>query len=363
MKRKDLLHPAFGIDISDFSVEIAGITRTYTKPRVSSYGRILLDKGIVEDGIIKKPDALAGFLKKVFANAKPHALRSKLCSVSIPESQVLMYHLKLPRNIGSSVLRKTILHEVSKNLPINIQDVYFDYQVVGFDQHNKFIFFAAAKKTFIHMYIDVLQKASLFPLAFEVEPISIFRSLHMGAKKGVVAVIDAGAKNTKAYIFKNGNFVAHYTVNSGGEDITESISRNLHLSNERSEKIKKQYGLDPDAREGCLFKAILPLLNKTASELKTFFNHYKIREKESIRKIYMIGGASLLTGAQDFFTTVFEQKAERPNLLDRIQTKSLNIGRNDAMLYANVFGVSLRGIEKEPYGAGINLLSQARYKT
>lgn len=359
MFRKHFHQAAIGVDISDYSIEVLSLKKTFRRPKVLAYNRIILEEGIISNGKILKPKLLSENIKHAVRGAKPKPIHGRLCLVSLPESQVLGSTFTLPATLKGSDLRRVILGEVQKNLPIAINSTYYDFSVAEQSPREMSVFFAAAKKSLIHSYLEVFQMADLYPLAFDVESANIHRSLRVGSGRKPVVVIDLGARTTSMFLFQNGILQASHTLTMAGMDLTKSVAKNLRVDFQKAEKIKKQIGLHPNKLGGGVFSALIPQLHEIASGIRKFLLHHHALK---IRKVYLVGGTALLFGILDYLRDALSHPVSLGNPLASINTRHWQFNKRRAVLYANVIGLALRGIAQDPYSTGINLLSQARYR-
>ena len=67
----------FGIDISDYSVELLELEKTGPQIKVRSYARIILEKGVVENGKIISKGVLVSEIAKLLERAEPYLPKVK----------------------------------------------------------------------------------------------------------------------------------------------------------------------------------------------------------------------------------------------------------------------------------------------
>jgi Tfp pilus assembly PilM family ATPase len=107
----------------------------------------------------------------------------KYVVVSLPETNTYIYRTKLPAESASD-LASAIRFGLEENVPLAVDTVNFDYFVI--DNKRKpgedlDVVVSVFPKKIINVYTNVLKKAGLFPLSFQSESVSIYRSV---VKKG-----------------------------------------------------------------------------------------------------------------------------------------------------------------------------------
>ncbi len=103
---------AFGLDVSDASIEALDLEKTGQGIRIRSYGRKELPSAqMVENGIIKEKKELAENIREVLKEAKPKPISKNLCLVSLPSSQVFTYLFQLPAKLSQKELSDALIYE------------------------------------------------------------------------------------------------------------------------------------------------------------------------------------------------------------------------------------------------------------
>jgi len=196
----------FGLDISDHSIEVSLLDKSMNKVKVVAYSRMVLRQELVVNGVIKKPSQLAEKIKEVLAAAKPKAIRTPYCILAIPDSQVFTSIFKFPAGLKHEEIRSTISFKAEEVIPFRTSEIYFDFKTIGVANGTQEVFYAAVPVKVIDSYVEVLTVAGLIPVAFDLESISLVRSI-LVSKEDVrkqtkkdpgqaVLLIDIGARTS-----------------------------------------------------------------------------------------------------------------------------------------------------------------------
>ena len=81
----------FGLDISDFSIEVLQLQKRFGKLYLGSYNRTELEEGIIEEGKILKAEKLQEKIKEVLRDAVPKRIDTSQLILSLPESKTFLY--------------------------------------------------------------------------------------------------------------------------------------------------------------------------------------------------------------------------------------------------------------------------------
>jgi len=144
------------------------------------------------------------------------------------------------------------------------------------------------------------------------------------------------------------------TVYYAGNYFTQAIAKKLTISEEEANKIKEEAGFEREPVSSILKECSLTLIK----EIKDTLKYYQSRFGNRVEKIILAGGSALLPGIKEYFQKHFEEKVEIGQPLQNIQKTSPLFDSRKAILFANVIGLALRGIEKNFIDAGINLLPE-----
>src|SRR3989344_3382831 len=159
-----------GIDISDVSVKLVQFNRRNGKLEVAAYSDVPLPSGLVENDIVENEEGLVSFLKGIFRNKtyQTGKLKGRSIVVSIPESKAFVRVINLPR-LGPNELLTAVPLEAEQYIPIPIDQMQIDWQVVGETRNGLRVFITATPKNYVRDILNVLKKAGLVAQSIEAE--------------------------------------------------------------------------------------------------------------------------------------------------------------------------------------------------
>lgn len=334
--------PAFGLDISDYSIELLELGSRF---KIKSCSRTTLKPGIVKNGLILEKKELIKILKKLLAQSK---ITTKKVVLSLPESKVFTNTFAFPKEIKEKELKRAVQLEAQKNIPLNPEKIYWDFQIVSAPSKSKeqIVFYVAVFKDIVDQYLDVLEKLDLRPDVFEIESLAIGRVLLKDLRfENNAVIIDVGARTTNINIFNKDKILNwNSSLPIAGNYFTEKISEELGISLKEAEEIKKKEGLKKDSK---IANILQKEIKKIVEEIQKILNYYQ----EFVDKIILTGGSA--------------QIPEIDKYLSSELNKEIIIGETDlckkikkhGILYHTVIGLALKG-----YFGGqkseINLLPQ-----
>lgn len=325
---------AVGIDIGSSAIKIVQIRKRGGKAMLETYGAIAL--GPYADTDIGKvtnlpPETLVEALKEVL---KASGVSTKQSALAIPASSSLLFNINLPAQINEDMLANVIPTEARKYIPIPIDEVSLDYYVFpkkepsfeemqrevskDNDKTNEVVVIAIQNES-IEKYRSIIKQAELSSNFFEVEMFSSVRS-NFEHELSPILLVDLGASKTKVSVVELGTIRSFHTINRGGVDITESISRSLNISFAKAEEIKKEYGLYGSPIDRELVDIIKIHTDYIFSEINSVLLSYEKKYGRPITKIIFTGGGSLLKGLTEVAESNFKIQISTGRPFSKINT-------------------------------------------
>lgn len=305
---------AFGINISDSSLKIAHIKNRNRGLILSSINEIELENGIVEDGIIIKEEKLAELIKLSCETAVGKKITTKYVIASLPEEKSFLQIIQMP-NMAPDELKVAIELEVENYIPLPINDVYLDYEVLPTIKkyiNHKEILISASPKKLVDTYVSCFKKAGLIPLALELESSAIARAIIKKGNKLPTLIIDFGELETNFIFFSGYSVRFTSSIPIGSQLLTSTISKYLNISYEEAEDLKLKYDLrdNSGARAKQIFTIIEPIINDLSQQISKYLNFYQehssfeyLLENSNIHDALLCGGGSELTGLSEVLKT------------------------------------------------------------
>jgi type IV pilus assembly protein PilM len=170
---------------------------------IKAYGSCPLPKDTLTADAIVAPDVLAKTISELVARPAFGAFTTKLVAVSIPESKSFIRVIQIPV-MPKKEIENAILFEVEGYIPLPIEQVYFDWQIVRTIENHLEVLVIAAPKEFIDSYIAVLEQAGLEPAAIETESQSLQRALLPADSLQTTLVVDFDTQRTNLVMIEQG---------------------------------------------------------------------------------------------------------------------------------------------------------------
>jgi type IV pilus assembly protein PilM len=333
-------------DISDHTIKYGELIPTPLGIRLGRYGQVKMESGILTSGKVENTDKLVSILRDLKSKLDLYFVR-----VSLPEEQMYLFTLSLPKaSIGES-LRETILFQLEEHIPIKASDTVFDYNIVSEGTDATVVEVVAIATTTIQSYIDVFRSAGLEPISFELEAQAIARAVIEYTDKSPVMIVDFGEARTGVSIAHNGRVLFTTTLDIGGVALTSMIAKNFGITLEEAEKLKHDYGTGiPDSKS---VEEILPVIINGVSvlrdELSKHYTYWKTHNDdgsahESIDRILLCGGGANLPGVPEYLQLSMNIKVQHANVwINILDIKKVipEMSHQQSLDYATVLGLAL----------------------
>lgn len=344
----------FGLDISDFSIEALELDKKGKEIIVKNYGRVEIpNKQLVENGEIKEREVLLKAISDLLEQTEPERIKTKYALLSLPEIKVFSHIFEFPANLKPDQIKEAISYEVESIFPYRVEDLYIDFKVISKDQKNQEIFLAASPKYIVNGFKEVLEKAGLITVVFDLESRSLARAMIDKFEEGKAAMIlDIGARTSIISIFDKLGLRFSNNIKLAGNRFNKEIAAVLNLSLEEAERIKIQEGFSSEKFGPVLAK----VADELCQEIKKAVKYTEEKHNFKVERIILAGGSSLLPGIEEYFTKEIGISAKRGDPLIKLKAGSILHQKEKNILYANVIGLALRALEKDPIKVDINLL-------
>jgi hypothetical protein len=111
------------------------------------------------------------------------------------------------------------------------------------------VLLVAAQRQMVDNLSSALLFAGLTPVALDVEPLSLLRTVPLHeVKENCVAVVNIGASKTDIGVFDRGILVYPRSFPIAGNNLTRSVADTLGLPAEQAERLKVEFGHIPEER-------------------------------------------------------------------------------------------------------------------
>jgi type IV pilus assembly protein PilM len=302
-----------GLDIGSSAVKAVELKPVGKGYKVTGFGSEPIPPDSIVDGAIIDAAAVADAIRRLFDS---RGIKTKEVAASLSGNAVIVKKITLPV-MTEAELSESIYWEAEQYIPFDIQDVNLDYQILdkGDASGGKTmeVLLVAAKKEKIADYSGVIAQAGRAAVVVDVDAFALQNAyeVNYGIQPGaVVVLLNAGASATNINILHGDQSVFTRDVSIGGNAYTEALQRELNLSYETADTLKRGLAVD-----GASYDDARPVLRAVTEnmmlEIQKTFDFFKATAaSDRIERIVLSGGASRAEGFTEMLAERFEAPVE-----------------------------------------------------
>lgn len=186
--------------------------------------KVLPKDAVTADAFVKS-DLLTQAINQLLVHPDMGSFTTKLVAITIPESKSFIRVIQIPIMVESEI-ENAILFEVEAYIPLPIEQVYFDWQIVRTIENHFEVLVIAAPKIFIDNYLEILDKAGLQVAAIETESQSLQRVLLPPHTSDTVLIVDFDTRRINMVMVVGGSLQFSSSI-----PIAESVAESPALEN------------------------------------------------------------------------------------------------------------------------------------
>jgi type IV pilus assembly protein PilM len=295
---------------------------------------------------------------------------------ALPAQSVFARFVKLPP-LGEEKLDKIISFEAQQNVPFPLEEVVWDYQIVGGGLGEEIqVVLVAIKVDLLDEINSAVEGTGLQTSIVDVAPMALYNAFRY-SYPGVgdcSLLLDIGARTTNILFIESGRIFLR-SIPLGGSAITAAIAREFNESFAAAETRKKRDGFvglggayaepaDPDVAR--VSKITRSTMTRLHAELMRSITHYRAQQQGNRpARIFLCGGGAGMSYMREFFHEKFQVPIEFFNPLQNVAVAESGLsGMQDvarsAHLLGELVGGALRGITLSPMELNLRPASVVR---
>ena len=272
----------------------------------------------IVDGAIMDSGAVIDAIQRLYQQQK---IKTGDVCVGVSGNAVIVKKISLPQ-MSAEELSESIHWEAEQYIPFDIQDVAIDYEVIdGGGGGNMDVLLVACKKDKISDYTSVISQAGKTASIVDVDVFALQNcyEINYGSDPGrVIALLNVGASVMNINIVKGGTSVFNRDIAVGGNQYTDAIQKDLNLSFEQAESLKRGGRV-----EGAAVENLPPILQAVseniALEVQKTFDFFKATSQEDrIDRVFLSGGTSKVQGLRELIAERFDAGVEIMNPFNNV---------------------------------------------
>ncbi len=290
----------------------------------------------------------AAVLKAIQELLSQKPYRGKNINVCAPGFHVFSKFVKLPP-VDTSKVTQIIQYEAQQNVPFPLQEVVWDYQIMGTSANGELeVLLVAIKSDVVEGLFRTAEAANLRLQLVDVSPAALCNSFRFnyGDQEGCTMLLDIGAKTSNLLFFEKGKVYAR-GINIGANSITTDFVAEAKMPFAKAEELKINEGFvslggayeEPDnPHQAAISKIARQVMTRLHMQVNQTIQFYRTQQGGSApQRLFLAGGGSIMAYTREFFAEKLNVPVEYFNPFRNVQ-----IGQ----------GVAIEELEKVAHGFG-----------
>lgn len=331
----------FGLDIGANHIRLVELSGGTTKYSLKSFGEAPVPGGITQSDSKLDLQKLAKVIEDL---RKSSGVTTKNVVSAIPGTSTFNAIVNLPP-MSKPELEKAIKYQAEQNIPLKIDEVKYDWQIIKQDPQSKemTVMIIAATKSKVNNLLELFALTDLNVLALETSTVAMARSLAL-PNTPLAMILDIGSTTTEIAIIDGGVLNQTRSFPLAGFGMTRAISQNLGLDMNQAEQFKQRFGLSQDKLEGQVYKVVEPILRNILDEAVRSSKFYQEQSGKKIERVILTGGSSRLPLVAEYIKSYMGVEVSFGNPWSNISYKSSDSDKLNQMApeFATAVGLAMR---------------------
>ncbi len=324
---------------------------------VKSSGLELVNYSISPLGV--DPDSTADPSAYIVAairdNLRESGIRPGPVALSISGQMVFPRYVRLPP-VTPDKISQIVRYEAQQNVPFPIDEVVWDYQLIGQDTGDLSVMLVAVKGDVVKNLTDCVEAAGLDPVLVDVSPLALYNTVRYNYADlpGCTMILDMGARSTNV-VFVEGNRIFSRSIPVAGIAVTKDVMKEFELSFEEAEQLKVAHAFVGfgGAYEGHEIgvadrtsKIVRNVMTRLHAEVTRTINFYRSQQGGSQPSMVLLaGGCSVIPHVNTFLKEKLKMEVD---YLNSFRNVAVNAGLSaekigaEVHLLGEVVGLALR---------------------
>ena len=342
-----------GLDIGSSSVKAVELQRKGGSLHLASLGYENLQTDTIVDGQIMELNNVSDVISSIF---NEHKIKTTRVAAGVSGVSVIVKNIVVPP-MSEAELHESFSWHAEEHIPFDIADVNLDYHITGSTNEALSVLMAACKSEKIANVKQAIQLAGKQPVVIDVDAFALQNCYEINYRPtpgDVVALLNIGASTMNINILNGTRSVFARDASVGGSQYTSLLQKELGLSFEQAEAVKRGMPLP----EGVESRDIQPLIETVsdilALEIQKTMDFYRATAEDgesAIQKILFSGGGSKLPGLSEYLAKRFELTVESFDPFKQIQVDARRFDpdymREVVPEMVVAVGLALRGVDAQ----------------
>jgi type IV pilus assembly protein PilM len=332
-----LAMPTVGLDISDECVRVIKLRKRSYYYELDFFASQHIPQGILGEGYINDKASLTKILTELKREHGFHFIVA-----SLPEDKSYLFKTKSPV-MSERDVRNALQFKIEENVPVSLKDAVFDFTVLPFAPGSKELDLTVTvlHRKVVESYLEVFHGAGLVPLRLMTESQAMVQALIPEGDLDTHILVIVRETKTVLLIVAGGAIHFTSTVQVGGNDISESLKKELHMSDEDIKHLKQ--GKDIKNKKE-MFESVVNAASVLRDEIQKLFSYWENRGGGTPVHHLLLGGSDSLVGLDAYLARSFTVPVSIANVWKHITPLGEyvpQLTRQESLDYIPALGLAL----------------------
>lgn len=301
-----------GLDVGSSSVKVVELEGKLDNLSLVGLGYEKLPEDTIVEGQIMELNAVSEAIDNV---CRSYQINAPQVVTGVSGNAVIIKSIVLPA-MSPAEIEESIEWHAEEHIPFDLSEVNLDYHVAGETDDSTQVTIAACKRERIDSLRQAIQLSGKQPVAIDVDTFALqncYELNYQPTEDDLVALINIGATTMNVNIVRGSESVFTRDITLGGMQFTDVLQRNLGLSFQEAEAIKRgtmELEVPVESDDFDFQQLIGGVTDTVALEIQRTFDFYRTTSENHefrIERMLISGGGSKLRG-------LAEELAERLNV-------------------------------------------------
>src|SRR2546427_4424223 len=305
------------------------------------------------------------------------SIKAKNVNVCAPGFHVFSKFVKLPP-VDPGKVTQIIQYEAQQNVPFPLEEVVWDYQILGSTPGGELeVLLVAIKADIVEGLFRVTEASGLHLQLADVSPAALCNAFryNYGDLEDCTMLLDIGAKTSNLLFFEKGKVFSR-SINLGANSITQDFANESKLKYDVAEKLKIEEGFvslggayeEPEnPHQAAISKIARQFMTRLHIQVNQTMQFYRGQQGGSApQRLFLSGGASIMAYTAQFFAEKLNVPVEYFNPLRNVdRDPNLNVEELQRVAHtmAEGVGLGLRNLAHCPVELNLMPESTLRWQT
>jgi len=276
--------------------------------RIEGGGWAELEPGIVRDGEVSEPEALAQALRELWAD---HKDLDKKLRIGVANSRIVVRTLLLPPITDPKQLAAAVQFQAGDAIPMPIADAILDYHEVGTvetpDGPRQRVILVAARRDMINDMLAAVRAAGLKPSAIDLSAFGMIRALERQRREGDRPELFVAVGGLTNLAIADHGICAFTRVAGGGlESLGADLATRWKLTTRQARTWIFKVGLEADLAEvdgdpaiaADVREVLTTGVRRMATEIRASldFQQGRVEDGSAVQSVVLTGPAVAVAG-------------------------------------------------------------------